>query len=98
LGETLEGFYNDGSKIYAEQISHHPPISYVFMEGMNKAYKFHGYYNVEASAGLNSVTIVNKGKRKVIFKDGQTIDAGFYMVTHIYIQDIYKGTFLGTTR
>lgn len=40
------------------------------MEGMNKAYRFYGYYHVEASAGLNSLYITNKGKRKIVFKDG----------------------------
>lgn len=27
LGETFQGSYPDGSKLYAEQTSHHPPVS-----------------------------------------------------------------------
>lgn len=28
LGETCVGSFPDGTKLYAEQISHHPPITY----------------------------------------------------------------------
>jgi hypothetical protein len=33
IGETLQGGYPDGTKIYCEQISHHPPISYFLCVG-----------------------------------------------------------------
>jgi len=32
LGETLQCKLDDGSKIYAEHISHHPPISNLLFE------------------------------------------------------------------
>jgi hypothetical protein len=67
LGETLQGEFWDGSQVYAEQISHHPPVSYFLLYGPDNNYTCSGYYNIEAKAGLNSLTIINKGKRKITF-------------------------------
>ena len=33
IGETLQGSYSDGTKVYCEQISHHPPITYFLVVG-----------------------------------------------------------------
>ncbi len=44
LGETFEASYMDGTKLYSEQISHHPPISYFLVQGPNRNYKYYGYY------------------------------------------------------
>jgi hypothetical protein len=33
LGETLQATLVDGTQVYAEQISHHPPISYFLIIG-----------------------------------------------------------------
>lgn len=57
LGETLQATYNDGTLVYAEQISHHPPISAYLIYGPKNQYIFSGYYCYEAKAGLNSVTV-----------------------------------------
>lgn len=77
LGETLQGSYPDGTQIYCEQISHHPPISFYLFVGPNNSYRYHGYYAFEANAGLNSMTLTNKGKRCFEFADGTTISANF---------------------
>ena len=77
LGETLQASFPDGSQVYAEQISHHPPVSYFLLYGPQENYQYSGYYNIEAKAGLNSITILNKGKRQVTFKDKQRIDFDF---------------------
>lgn len=29
LGETYQGMHDDGSKIFMEQVCHHPPVSYM---------------------------------------------------------------------
>lgn len=91
IGETLEAYYQDGTEVYAEQISHHPPISYFLVFGPEKSYQYDGYYCYEAKAGLNSITLLNKGKRKITFKDGQTINFNFPT-------EYYSGTFFGTTK
>ena len=70
LGETISGSYADGTKVFAEQISHHPPVSYFYAVGPENSYKFYGYYNYEASASINSLTLKNKGKRQILFADG----------------------------
>lgn len=59
LGETFETLFEDGSKIYLEQTSHHPPISHFLMIGPNNFYKFHGFSNFKSSAGLNSLKVIN---------------------------------------
>jgi hypothetical protein len=64
LGETLQAKLTDGTEIYAEQISHHPPISCYLIIGPNESYRFSGYYDIEVSPSLNSLTIKNLGKRK----------------------------------
>lgn len=91
LGETLHGLLEDGAELYAEQTSHHPPVSHYYVEGPNKNYTMHGYYNYTANAGLNSLTINNVGKKSFIFPDGQTI-------THNLPNEIFSGTFFGIVR
>ena len=73
IGETYEAAYSDGSLIYLEQTSHHPPISHYEIRGPNKCFYVSGYSTFKSSAGINSLTVINKGKRKIQFKDGQTI-------------------------
>jgi uncharacterized protein YwgA len=53
------------------------------MIGPNGNYKFHGYGNFSSSAGLNSLKILNKGKRTYEFKDGQVITSNFCYVNII---------------
>lgn len=57
LGETYEMLYEDGSKIYLEQSSHHPPVTHFLLNGPNKLYKYHGYSLFSSSAGLNSLKV-----------------------------------------
>jgi hypothetical protein len=60
IGETYEMMYEDGSKIYLEQSSHHPPISHFWMVGPYNSYKLHGFSNFTSSAGLNSLKVIKK--------------------------------------
>ena len=43
--------YSDGTKVYCEQISHHPPISYFLIVGPNNSYRYSGYYDFEVVGG-----------------------------------------------
>jgi hypothetical protein len=52
-------------------------VSYFLLHGPNKKYVYSGYYLIDAKAGLNSITLVNKGKRSLVFKDGQKIEFDF---------------------
>jgi hypothetical protein len=58
LGETFETYYEDGSHVYLEQTSHHPPISHFLVYGPNNNYKIYGYSNFTSSAGLNSLKVI----------------------------------------
>ena len=91
IGETLEGSYADGTKIYCEQISHHPPVSYFLVIGPEESYRYTGYYAFQASAGLNSMTLTNKGRRTFQFKNGQVISVNFG-------KEIFAGVFIGSLR
>eukprot|EP00828_Plagiopyla_frontata_P031065 TRINITY_DN40900_c0_g1_i3.p1 TRINITY_DN40900_c0_g1~~TRINITY_DN40900_c0_g1_i3.p1 ORF type:complete len:279 (-),score=46.73 TRINITY_DN40900_c0_g1_i3:38-874(-) len=91
LGETTTGYYSDGSQLFAEQISHHPPVTYFYVRGSQDfPYTYFGYYDNEAKAGLNNLKILNKGKRTMKFVD-QTIKYNFF-------EDVYRGSFLGTMK
>ncbi|EGR28111.1 oxysterol binding, putative [Ichthyophthirius multifiliis] len=91
LGETLQAEFRDGTQVYCEQISHHPPISYFLIFGPNNSYKYYGRYDYDAKAGLNSLSIYNKGQRSIIFNDGQKIDFDFP-------NEQYSGTLIGTLK
>lgn len=91
LGETLQAEFKDGTQVYCEQITHHPPISYFLVVGPSKSYKYYGRYDYDAKAGLNSLTILNKGKRTVVFQDGQKINFDFP-------NELYSGTLMGTLK
>jgi len=76
LGETLEGKYSDGTKIYMEHTSHHPPISNYLIEGPKDApYTFHG--NNEFVGNIKSrgniLNILFKGPNTITFPDGEEI-------------------------
>jgi hypothetical protein len=57
LGETYEMGYEDGSRIYLEQTSHHPPITHFLLYGPNNSFKYYGYSNFTTTAGLNSLKV-----------------------------------------
>jgi hypothetical protein len=69
LGETVQGYFNDSTEVFGEQISHHPPVSYFLVVGPDNSYRYFGYYSYDAKAGLNSMQILNKGKRSILFTD-----------------------------
>jgi hypothetical protein len=91
LGETYEMLYEDGSKIFLEQSSHHPPISHYIMYGPKDSFKFSGFSHFTSSAGLNSLKLYNKGKRVIELNDGTKIHTTF-------CNEVYSNTFFGTVR
>ena len=56
LGETYQGMI-DGCPVYAEQISHHPPIASLLMKG--RGYTVYGSLETKSELGLNSATGIN---------------------------------------
>jgi len=91
LGETYNGYYEDGSRIFLEQVSHHPPIAYMYFTGPNDSYRFYGPNAFHASAGLNSITLSTKAWRRIEFKDTKQV------IQNTLPNEYFSGTLLGTT-
>ena len=66
LGETYQGTIN-GSHIYAEQISHHPPITSIYFIG--RGYTVQANIESKIFIHLNSGDGFNLGFYKVKFDD-----------------------------
>ena len=74
LGETYQAYKEDGTEIYLEQTSHHPPTSNYYMIGPDKSYEMFGYAIVNAQlTGMNSLKGWREGKNILKFKDGTMI-------------------------
>jgi hypothetical protein len=58
LGETYQSSI-DGCPVYGEQISHHPPISAVFLKG--RGYTLYGHLEAKVEMSLNSANGINDG-------------------------------------
>ena len=73
LGETYQATLPDGSEICMEQVCHHPPVSYINVEGANGIFRFSGYSVFSIKAYLNSISLEVKGHKKISFPDGTEI-------------------------
>jgi hypothetical protein len=68
LGETYQS-YIGGCPFYAEQISHHPPVtSYLYL---GRGYKIFATLEATVNIHLNSADGINVGWSHVVFDDGQ---------------------------
>ncbi|GFH31221.1 uncharacterized protein HaLaN_30217, partial [Haematococcus lacustris] len=67
LGETWQAELADGSSMFLEQISHHPPITAFNLEGPGGAYKFNGLSQPNVSLLLkhSGIRTVAKGYRYI---------------------------------
>jgi hypothetical protein len=57
LGETYQMEFEDGTKVFMEQTSHHPPVSHFYLLGPNKSFKYYGFGNYKTGGGLNSMKV-----------------------------------------
>jgi len=73
LGETLQAELPDGTEIFCEHTSHHPPISNFLMHPKDKSYEFWGYYEFTGSMAANSLRACQKGPNNIRFADGHHI-------------------------
>lgn len=71
LGETFQGRFPDGARVYVEHTRHNPPTDNFFIKAEN--YVVTGYYELEGSMNTNSVDGFIRGPTKVMFRDGHTI-------------------------
>lgn len=71
LGETLQRELETGERFYAEQISHHPPISAYTMTGPNDEFEYSGFHTLKAwFNGTQSMGGSKEGKSFLKLKDG----------------------------
>lgn len=73
LGETYQASYEEGTRVYWEHTSHHPPIANVLMEDPDDLYKFFGFYEFKVKLSSNTAIMRNEGQSTIVFKDGQKI-------------------------
>ena len=73
LGETLDGSLIDGTRVFLEQICHHPPISYICQEGPDRLYTWFGYSQFTSRVHMNSVDLDVIGGKTILFKNGGKI-------------------------
>jgi hypothetical protein len=88
LGETFQAVLEDGTKVYCEQASHHPPVTAWQVFGPNDSYHFYGYGEWSASFSVNSVTGHQKGPHILHFKDGSQIT---YTLPQVILRGILWG-------
>ena len=74
LGETFEGYFSDGTKIFLEHSSHVPCVSNYYINDIDGLYKFDGYYDISIEGMMkmvvtNYVTCIQKGKNNVYLKN-----------------------------
>jgi hypothetical protein len=55
LGETMEGEFPDGTKIYCEHTSHHPPITNFLLEAPNDSVRIFGHSEFRAKMKGNKL-------------------------------------------
>lgn len=70
LGETFQCNIT-GCPVYAQQISHHPPISFLLMYG--RGYKIHASLEATVNIHINTADGINKGWYHIVFDDGQQV-------------------------
>ena len=73
LGETYSWYLPDGTIVYFEQTSHHPPIAHLHIKGPEDIYELSMYSGYSANGYLNSVKVNVFGSKWIKFKDGSKV-------------------------
>jgi hypothetical protein len=71
LGETFQGNFPDGTQVFAEHVSHHPPVDSFFILAAN--YVIFGFTELDGAIKFNSLLGSFKGPTTVKFQDGQSV-------------------------
>jgi len=89
LGETYQAYLADGTQLYCEQSSHHPPVSNWLVYGPNEAWRFYGFGEWTASFRGNSLRGRQEGPHIIEFPDGTRI---IYELPEVWIKGLLFGT------
>jgi hypothetical protein len=88
-GETMEGFFEDGTQVFCEQVSHHPPVTNWEVVGPGGVYHFSGSGELSASFRANSVKGHQEGIHCIDFPtDGGRIT---YHLPEVWVRGVAWG-------
>lgn len=73
LGETFQSFFEDGTRVYCEHSSHHPPISNFLVEDSENLYTISGFFEFKAKISSGQLQMRNDGPINIRFPDGQHV-------------------------
>ncbi|KAK9824358.1 hypothetical protein WJX72_009678 [[Myrmecia] bisecta] len=98
LGETFQAATASGTRVYLEQISHHPPIAAYQMMGPGRAWVLTGVSRPEVRYKGNAVKTLVRGARTITFADGTRMELNFpsYLLKGILYSDQPHGEMDGT--
>ncbi|CEP02333.1 unnamed protein product (mitochondrion) [Plasmodiophora brassicae] len=88
LGETYQAEFGDGTQMYLEQTSHHPPVSHYQVFGPNNLYKLYGYATFAAAWRGNCLKGSQSGPNVVEFQDGSRVS---YTLPYLWLSGILYG-------
>lgn len=77
IGETYVGEWENGTRIYGEQTSHHPPVSNLQVICPDKSWKINAQFNFTIDPGVIQVDILQKGLTQLDFDDGTHMEWEF---------------------
>ena len=89
LGETFVGQWENGVTMYAEQVSHHPPVSAFQIESPDGTWKCSATCNFSVESGLRQVDVKQSGIFHLEFDDGGVYEWEFPTIS---VLGIIKGT------
>ncbi|CEL98315.1 unnamed protein product [Vitrella brassicaformis CCMP3155] len=74
LGETFQAAWCDGSHLFMEHTSHHPPISHFQADGPDGLFRFWGFYEFKGQLKGNAAVGRQEGPLVVEFHDGGRVE------------------------
>jgi len=88
LGETWQATYADGTAVFMEQSSHHPPVSSFQVWGPAGLYKYWGSHEYQASFTPNGIVGGQLGANNIEFADGTRI---VFNLPHVSMSGLVMG-------
>lgn len=94
LGETYQGEFEDGTKVYLEHTSHHPCVSNFYIKDIDNLFSISGYFDMQPEGTIkmlltNYVYLLHKGRSSVYLKaSNRVID---YQIPKLHFGGIVYG-------
>ena len=83
LGETFE-LRTEDYRFFAEQVSHHPPVSACFAEDTSSTYKFWRNTHMKSKMGIKSYSLTPEGLSHIRLNKHNEEYSVKYPVTTVY--------------